>query len=127
MTPTIEQAAALAWDLVKDDDDPLFQDCQIDHRNTLVYLAQNVKATGLAATPFEQKVKAVLLDPEQAIAEIKAKLGLPQTLPAVVVATEAADAVVDPVPLATMPPEVEESPADAKSRAKAPAKTKRGK
>ena len=85
------------------------------------------ETTGLAATPFEQKVKAVLLDPEQAIAEIKAKLGLPQTLPAVVVATEAADAVVDPVPLATMPPEVEESPADAKSRAKAPAKTKRGK
>jgi len=81
MQPTIEQAAALAWDLVKADTDPPFSHCLLDHQQKLIYHAQDVQRGGPADDGFERKVKEVLAHPERAIADIKAKLGLPETLP----------------------------------------------
>lgn len=78
--PTIEQAAALAWDLTKADTDPPFSDCLLDHQQKLIYHAQDVQRGGPADDGFERKVREVLANPEQAIADIKAKLGLPETL-----------------------------------------------
>lgn len=77
MTPTIEQAAAMAWDLVRADNDPPFSSCTIDHREKLIYHAQNVQKSGLASDVFEQKVKDVLANPGAAIAELKARAAVP--------------------------------------------------
>lgn len=102
---TIEQVAALAWDLVKSDDDPLFQLCSTDHCSKLVYHAQSVKATGIASDDFERKVKDVLADPDAARLVLAEKWGK----------MEKAEAV-DLQPLANEPePAIE------------PVKTKRGK
>lgn len=76
--PTIEQVAAIAWDLVRDDADPLFEGCTVDHRSTLIYLAQNVASSGLAQTGFEQKAREVLGDPVAALAAIQARYGAPE-------------------------------------------------
>ena len=77
MTPTIEQVAAMAWDLVRADDDPPFSSCTIDHREKLIYHAQNVQKSDLASDAFEQKVKDVLANPGAAIAELKARAVVP--------------------------------------------------
>ena len=77
MTPTIEQVAAIAWDLVKPDDDPLFSGCHRDHQEKLIYHARDVQRTGIVGDDFERKVAEVLTSPEVAITEIKAKLELP--------------------------------------------------
>jgi hypothetical protein len=98
MQPTIEQAAALAWDLVKADADPPFSHCLLDHQQKLIYHAQDVQRGGPVSDDFERKVKDVLANPEQAIAEIKAKLGLPQMLEA------PAPAMETPEPLPDAPP-----------------------
>lgn len=79
--PTIEQAAALAWDLMKPDDDPHFSGCAKDHQEKLVYHAQSVAASGIANDDFERKVKDVLANPAAAITEIKAKAGLVEPEP----------------------------------------------
>lgn len=73
MTPTIEQVAAIAWDLVKPDDDPLFSGCHRDHQEKLIYHARDVQRTGIVGDDFERKVAEVLANPEAAIEAIKAK------------------------------------------------------
>jgi len=71
--PTIEQVAAMAWDVSKEPADPPFHLCQVDHRERLVYLAQNVAQSGVAESPFEQQVKATLRNPDETLAELRAK------------------------------------------------------
>lgn len=74
--PTIEQIAAMAWDLVKADDDPPFSNCLLDHQQKLIYHARDVQRTGRADDVFEAKVAEILDDPAAAIAALKTKLGL---------------------------------------------------
>lgn len=62
---TIEQVAALAWGAVKDQDDPVFHLCHVDHRNKLTYHAQSVRDSGIAGDAFEAKVKEVLAEPAE--------------------------------------------------------------
>lgn len=76
-TPTIEQVAAMAWDLMKPDDDPMFSGCHQDHQSKLIYHAQDVQKTGVADDPFEKMVAAVLADTSGAIAALKAKYAEP--------------------------------------------------
>ena len=116
MNPTIEQAAALAWDLVKAETDPPFSSCLLDHQQKLIYHAQNVQRGGPADDAFELKVREVLADPKAAIVAIKEKLGLPAEKPA--------DPINDP-PFSTTPPEPEAaSVPDTKPLAK-PAKARK--
>jgi len=80
MTPTIEQIAALSWDLMKPDDDPMFSGCHKDHQEKLIYHARDVQKTGIAGDDFERKVAEVMANPEAAIAEIRAKIEPPVNL-----------------------------------------------
>ncbi len=74
MELTIEQVAALAWNLTKDDADPLFHLCQKTHQDKLVYHAQDVQRGGPADDAFEAKVKDVLANPDAARLEMAEKL-----------------------------------------------------
>ena len=75
---TIEQVAAISWDLMKPDDDPLFHICSIDHQQKLVYHAQNVKSSGIANDEFERQVKEVLADPERERLRLADKWAVPK-------------------------------------------------
>jgi hypothetical protein len=77
MTPTIEQVAAIAWDLVKSDDDPMFSACHREHQDKLTYHARDVQKTGITGDDFERKVAEVLASPGAAIEAIKAKFAPP--------------------------------------------------
>ena len=115
MTPTIEQAAAMAWDLIRADNDPPFSSCTIDHREKLIYHAQNVQKSGLASDAFEQKVKDVLANPGAAIAALKA---MQKALEAEF------DAAVKAVGFSSTTPEPDAPPTNPLTE---PAKPKRGK
>lgn len=94
--PTIEQAAAIAWDLIRADSDPTFDGCMKDHQDKLTYHARDVQKTGTANDDFERKVKEVLAKPDEAIAAIKARYALPE--PAEIAITPNVEPEPEPAP-----------------------------
>ena len=71
--PSIEQVAAIAWNWSKAGDDPPFHLCTQDHREKLIYHAQNVAKGGAATTPFDKAVWDVLTNPAKVAAELAPK------------------------------------------------------
>jgi len=93
--PTIEQVAAIAWDLIRSDTDPVFDSCQIDHKDKLFYHARDVQKTGKVDDDFERKVREVLSNPAAAITAIKARYMLPEPEP---VSDQPPEPVAEPKP-----------------------------
>ena len=67
--PTIEQVAAIAWDLLRDDGDPMFSHSLKDHQESCVYAAETVASSGIGETPYEKQVLRVLHNLEAALAD----------------------------------------------------------
>lgn len=80
--PTIEQVAAIAWDLLRDDDDPMFSHSLKDHQESCVYAAETVASSGIGETPYEKQVLRVLHNLEAALADVKARYEAPAPTPA---------------------------------------------
>lgn len=80
--PTIEQVAAIAWDLLRDDDDPMFSHSLKDHQESCVYAAETVASSGIGETPYEKQVLRVLHNLEAALADVKARYEAPAPAPA---------------------------------------------
>lgn len=80
--PTIEQVAAIAWDLLRDDDDPMFSNTLKDHQESCVYAAETVASSGIGETPYEKQVLRVLHNLEAALADVKARYEAPAPAPA---------------------------------------------
>lgn len=78
MTLAINDVAAEAWNATKAKEDPLFDDCILDHRMKLISQAQSVADKGLpggdlaaATTDFEKKVADLLAHPDKTEAAIR--------------------------------------------------------
>ena len=87
--PTIEQVAAIAWDLLRDDDDPMFSHSLKDHQESCVYAAETVASSGIGETPYEKQVLRVLHNLEAALADVKARYEAPATAPVPEIEVEA--------------------------------------
>lgn len=116
MSLAINDVAAQAWNNTKDEADPAFNDCILEHRQKLITHAQSVADKGVpieGASAFEKEVAALLKDPKKTEAAVrKARVAAIQAqsdalaAKAKEVAKEAAA-------------EAKESAADAKAEAKA--------
>jgi hypothetical protein len=69
MEPTVDPGkaqalAAAAWNDTKDEADPVFVDCALDHKNRLIYEAGCVARGGAATSVFERRVAEIIASQE---------------------------------------------------------------